>query len=146
MSFHVIPLPESCSEFWDYTLCSLVQPHDCDIHAGDIVQFAYEGAEYPYTRYFRQVVREFYFRDPVRSRVSLLLAPLNLPLMRQVELYSSEFGKRVFWVASKAPIKAGEVLHLEGAVCTWLVTRAFTSLRLKDIPVHARVGVVSKVI
>jgi hypothetical protein len=143
MSFHVRPAPDNEPAFWDGSFCALVTPLDEAPEIGDIVRFDDNDETREYTSRFRQVVRHFRFSTD-QSYVSMLIAPIELPLMRQVELFTPLFGFQVYWIASDKPIHPGSTLRMGADNLLWGVVRSFTSLPLHAVPLLARVAFASE--
>jgi hypothetical protein len=74
---------------------------------GDLVKVDVIGDGESLKTYHRQVVSVTELPDERPPCMSVLLAPLDLPLMRQVEVTGRDGSPRVVWLASEAPLVPG---------------------------------------
>ena len=106
---------------------------------GDLVKVSVVEAGEPLKIYHRQVVSVTELPDERPPCMSVLLAPLDLPLMRQVEVTGGGGSTRVVWLASEAPLVPGDVVHDTSGTeeGDQRVLRAFVSLPILAVPVGA---------
>jgi hypothetical protein len=142
MSFHSIallgPLPEvETTAFLPVAFrYSAVSPQP---ERGDLVKVDVIGDGESLKTYHRQVVSVTELPDERPPCMSVLLAPLDLPLMRQVEVTGRDGSPRVVWLASEAPLVPGDVVHDTSGTeeGDQRVLRAFVSLPILAVPVGA---------